>query len=205
MLEVIQPPASLADQILQSVCDHLRRKAVLESGDSPPNVIAPTDLDHIRRLTETAVAKLDGPKGIIGRALLTQRWSVWLDCFPPVIELPIPPLQTITCIKYVDINGDWQTLPSSAYRVSGAQSWRPEIAPAHGETWPSTRNVRQSVEVRIRVGYGDTADDVPEELLQAIRLLVAHYYKQRELVVFSTPHVVPHQINDLIQPYRIYR
>lgn len=205
MLEVIEKPDSLAEQILQSVCDHLRQHAVLQSGDSPPQVIAPPDLAHIRRLTETAVAKLDGPKGMTGRALLTQRWSLWLDEFPPVIELPLPPLQTITCIKYLDTAGDWQTLPSSAYRVSGAHSWRPEIAPAHGEVWPITYDVKGAVEVRMRVGYGDTGDDVPAELLQAIRLFVAHFYQERSPVTFTTPHEIPMLVHDLIQPFKIYR
>jgi uncharacterized phiE125 gp8 family phage protein len=141
----------------------------------------------------------------IGRALITQRWSLFLDCFPPIIYLPIPPLQAITCIKYLDTAGDWQTLPSSAYRVSGAKSWRPEIEPAHGETWPMTWDVKGAVEVRFRAGYGDSADDVPPPLLHAIRELVAHWYVERQPVGFATPHVIPYQVDHLIQPYRIYR
>ena len=66
-LKIKTPPASLAELLLQSVCDHLRRIAALD--ESP--AIAPDDLAHIRALTEAAVALMDGPKSKTRRALLT--------------------------------------------------------------------------------------------------------------------------------------
>lgn len=44
------------------------------------------------------------------RQLLTATWRRTLDHFPAVIELPRPPLQAVTSIKYVDSNGTIQTL-----------------------------------------------------------------------------------------------
>ena len=51
-----------------------------------------------------AVSKLDGKDGLLGRAMITQDWQLSLDSFPcdGVIELPLPPLQEVTFVKYFD-------------------------------------------------------------------------------------------------------
>ncbi|MER8699690.1 hypothetical protein [Mesorhizobium sp. M1273] len=190
------PPESLADLILRQVCDHLR----VEFGGS-----LPTDKAYILACIGAAVSRLDGKEGRLGRCLLTQEWTLYLDCFPTCIELPLPPLQEVVHIKYLDTDGVLQTLDPSAYRVSGAGSWRPEIAPAYGETWPDTRYVADAVQIRFRAGYGDSEENVPPPILQAINVMAAHFYEQRQPIAFSTPHEIPLLACDLIAPFRIYR
>ena len=54
------------------------------------------------------------------------------------------------------------------------------------------------------VGYGDAAIDVPEPLRQAIRLLVAHWYENRGLIVpAASIAVLPATVAALIAPYRM--
>ena len=44
---------------------------------------------------------------------------------------------------------------------------------------------------------------VPEPLKQAIKLLVAHFYENREATVIgNTPNVLPYSVFDLVGPYR---
>ncbi len=193
-------PASLADSMLQDVCDHLRQVAALD--DSP--AVEPADLAHIERLTESAVALLDGPNGKLRRALLTQTWTATFDYFCIDLPLRLPPVQSVTSVKYVNVDGDLTTLNPSAYRLTGAQSWDPVVSPAYGTTWPETRDQAEAVTVEFVAGYGEAAD-VPREIMQAIRLLVAEWYAEREAVGFSTPHELPHGVAQLIQPLRIYR
>ncbi|OWK20074.1 hypothetical protein AJ88_33070 [Mesorhizobium amorphae CCBAU 01583] len=152
-----------------------------------------------------AVSRLDGNQGRLGRCLLTQEWTLYLDCFPTCIELPLPPLQAVVHIKYLDSDGVLQTLDPSAYRVSGAGSWRPEIAPAYGETWPDSRLVADAVQVRFRAGYGDSEENIPPPILQAINVMAAHYYVERQPVTFAKPYEIPLLACDLIAPFRIYR
>ncbi|TIN78345.1 hypothetical protein [Mesorhizobium sp.] len=194
-------PESLAELLLQSICDHLRIEA--DIGGSPP--VEPDDLATIRACTVAAVTRLDGKEGRLGRCLLTQTWTLFLDCFPPCIELPLPPLQAVIHIKYLDSDGTQQTLDPTLYRVSGAGSWRPEVAPAYGETWPDTRTVADAVEVQFRAGYGDTEADIPPPILQAINVMAGHFYVERQPVTFTTPHEIPMLARDLIAPFRVYR
>ena len=51
-----------------------------------------------------AVSKLDGKDGLLGRAMITQDWQLSLDSCPcdGAIELPLPPLQEVTFVKYFD-------------------------------------------------------------------------------------------------------
>jgi uncharacterized phiE125 gp8 family phage protein len=115
------------------------------------------------------------------RALITQTWRQNLDAWPEgdEIELPRPPLQSVTSIIYKDEDGNETTLPSSAYIVD-TDSEPGRIVLAHGESWPTgTLFPANPIQITFVAGYGD-ADDVPEKFKQAIKLLVAHWYEHRE-------------------------
>lgn len=195
------PPASLAALLLQDVCDHLRRVAVLDA-ETP---IAPPDLAHIERLTESAISMLDGPNSKTRRALLTQVWTATFDWFAPELPLLLPPVQSIVSVKYRDPDGLLQTLGASKYKLHGAASWDPIVSPAYGETWPEIASTPCAVIVEFTAGYGDTLADVPPPLLQAIRQMVAEFYETREGLAWSTPSELPHGVRTLVQPFRIYR
>jgi uncharacterized phiE125 gp8 family phage protein len=151
-------------------------------------------------------AHLDGPDGILGRALVTQTWDLKLRCFPAVIELPLPPLQSVTSITYIDANGDTQTLSESAYQVSGiGGSQRGCISPAYGERWPSIRDVPEAVTVRFVAGYGD--DGVPPAIKQAIMEMVADLWANRETVSSDQTYAVvtPANAKALLAPFKAWR
>lgn len=196
------PPASLAALMLDSVLDHLSR--TVETGESP----SPDDPDqnYILALTEAAVALFDGPNGKIGRCLLTQSWILTLDhCFPPIINIALPPIQDVDSVKYYDSDGTLQTLSPSLYRVSGTGSWLTEIAPAYGETWPSVRWQPSTIEVEFAAGHGDELADVPAPILQAIRELVGHWFENRAAVERTAFVEIPFGVKSLIAPYRVFR
>src|SRR6185295_4859943 len=72
---------------------------------------------------------VDAISGWLGRALMTQTWalagnglsipaSACCGSTPSgAIEIPWPPLQSVTSIKYLDANGQEQTLPPADYTV----------------------------------------------------------------------------------------
>lgn len=198
------PPAALNDAFMRLVCDHLRRRVLIVE-DSPPSTTWPQDIDYIRQCADAAIGAIDGPKNNIRRALLTQSWSLFLDGFPAVIEIPLSPIQAVTCIKYRDADGAWQQVASSKYRVSAAHSWQPEITPAPGDWWPVTQSGPEVVEVRFRAGFGDDHTDIPTPITQAILELCAHFYSERQPVVFGSPYELPFSVKRLLQPYRVFR
>ena len=119
------------------------------------------------------------------RQLVTATWELTLDAFPnsasAIIYLPLPPLQSIASIQYVDTDGDTQTWASTKYDVdTNAEPGR--VVPSFNESYPSTRGQFEAVTITFVAGYGN-AGSVPEVTKSAIRILLAHLYENRESVI----------------------
>ncbi|MBN1807189.1 MAG: phage head-tail connector protein [Sedimentisphaerales bacterium] len=136
------------------------------------------------------------------RAYITQTITLTLDEFPDVFTVPRPPLQSVTSIKYIDTDGVQQTLSSGIYDVD-SQSEPGRIALAYGQSWPGIRGDINSVEVVYVAGYGDTADNVPERVKAAIKLLAGHLYEHREMVSEMTLKEVPFSVKSLLGVDRV--
>lgn len=164
---------------------------------------------------------VDAVSGWLGRALVTQTWDFVLDQFPlpmapwccypltaappTALQVPWPPLQSVTSIKYIDVNGAQQTMPAGDYRVDAASTpgW---ILPV--TTWPATKAVPNAVEIRFVAGYGDDAADVPAPIRQALLLMIGAWYENREQVIAqyegnTTVLSLPLGAEQLLAPYRM--
>jgi uncharacterized phiE125 gp8 family phage protein len=98
-----------------------------------------------------------------------------------VIDLPKSPLSSVSSITYVDTAGTTQTLSTTAYITS--QAGTPgQISESYNNTWPATRNVADDVVVTYVAGYGSTQSAVPDNAKHAVRMTVAHWYRNREAV-----------------------
>lgn len=116
------------------------------------------------------------------RAFIEQTWTLTLDRFPDVIELRKCPIFDAADVEitYLDSDGDSQTLSTDDYRVD-ASSEPGRIATAYGVAWPLTYNVTNAITVEFTAGYADSSL-VPSIAKQAIKLLVGHWYRNREAV-----------------------
>lgn len=138
------------------------------------------------------------------RVFITQEWEITLERFPGrYITIPLPPLQSITSIKYVDNNGVQQTLDSSVYIVD-TSSEPGVITPAYDEVWPTPRFQLNSVIIRFVAGYG-TAADVPEGIKLWMKFMIKTAYDQRERFVIGSriSEVNTEYIDGLLDPYRV--
>lgn len=112
------------------------------------------------------------------RQFVTATYDLFLDSFPAhqlFLEIPKPPLQSVTSIQYYDSAGSLQTWSTDEYRVD-ANRLVGRVRLVDGYAWPDTENGRDgAVIVRFVAGYGD-AEDVPADLLLAIKLMVDHRY-----------------------------
>ncbi len=118
------------------------------------------------------------------RQFVTATWQWTLDGFPnagATLWVPKPLLQSVTSIQYIDADGVTQTWNVSKYDVD--TDLKPgRIVPAFGESWPTTRSDIDSVTIVFVAGYGaETA--VPFKVRQAIKLLVGHWFANRESVL----------------------
>jgi uncharacterized phiE125 gp8 family phage protein len=143
------------------------------------------------------------------RALVTQTWDFAVDYDWPTeddkrfgtvhrIVLPKPPVQSVTSVKYIDTSGVEQTLATNQYLLRNGV-----IEPAYGVTWPSVREQMAAVTVRYVCGYG-AASAVPEQIKQAILLLVGHWFSHREAVVSGTMSELPMAVQSLVFPFRSF-
>jgi uncharacterized phiE125 gp8 family phage protein len=117
----------------------------------------------------------------LGRALLTQSWTLSLSDFVSVIPLPMAaPLQSVTSVKYYDTNGAQQTLASSAYTVD--TRYRPgRVALAATQSWPAVQSARLVDRIQIEYVAGWTSRDlIPESIRQGMRIYIGYLDADRD-------------------------
>lgn len=116
----------------------------------------------------------------IGRALVEQTWAVTLDAFPPAIKLPMAaPLIAVVSVKFVDADGQLQTLDPQDYFVDSV-SEPAYVMPAPGRSWPATAVRANAVEVQYRCGYGPDHAAVPAAIQSYILGRLEAVYSQGE-------------------------
>lgn len=183
-----------------------------------PAVLAPltvADLAEQLRLTDetehplldaylrTAVDYLERTTGL---RLLTQTWTATLD-WPDVptgseeLELRGTPLASVTSIVYVDTAGANQTWSAAQYVVdTGRQPGR--VYPAYLYYWPTVRDQPQAMTITYVCGWTSAAA-VPRPVQHALKLLIGHWYENREATTpDKPPQDVPRAYDALIAPYR---
>jgi uncharacterized phiE125 gp8 family phage protein len=101
-----------------------------------------------------------------------------------LIRLPRPPLVSVQSVVYTDPNGVQHTLTANTdywvdtLGVFGSIRTKRAIETEH--------NNPSAVVITYTAGYGATADLVPADAKQAIRMLVAHWYQNREATGSNT-------------------
>ena len=72
--------------------------------------------------------------------------------------------------------------------------------------WPAPGRRIGGIEIEFTAGYGDNPSDVPEPILQALKLLVAHWYEVRNPVhIGQMATRVPDTVSSLLAPYKVRR
>jgi uncharacterized phiE125 gp8 family phage protein len=143
------------------------------------NVVASDD-DTL--ITALIVAARELVEQDTSRALINQTWELELDdWWTDAVEVPRPPLSSVTHVKYYDANGVLQTVASTNYHVDtrrqpGVIWWDADY------TLPTLSDEANPVIVTYVAGYGSAASAVPGRAKQAILLLVGHWYRHREAV-----------------------
>jgi len=121
------------------------------------------------------------------RAFVNQTWELWLDGFPSEaeIEIPLPPLVSVTSVKYYDTGNTEATFDSANYFVD-TKSEPGRVCLGYGKSWPSTTlRSHNGVCVTFVAGYGATAANVPQKVKQSMLLLIGDYYSAREAGIAS--------------------
>lgn len=167
------------------------------------------DPDSITLATMITTARVEAEK-ITRRQLITATWEYVLDFFPSgsqIIYLPMPRLQSVTSVKYLDSSGVEKTLVANTDYLVDADSEPARITPGMGLIWPVTYPVVNTVRIRFVSGYGATKDDVPQSIRNWIMAFAASLYENRETeIVANITQAYTHiQFFDgLLADYRVF-
>lgn len=148
---------------LQRAKEHLRVKHSQED-------------NQILRIIRAARRRAESFSGL---ALITQTWRLRRDhWWSFALELPNPPLQSVSSISYLDTDGASQTLVENTdYRVlvdSRALVWAPSRVPPSLEL-----DAKERITITFVSGFGATPETVPETIRQAVLVEVAHLWRFR--------------------------
>ena len=129
----------------------------------------------------------------LDRQLVVSTWTYSRDNFPVglEIELPKPPLMSVTSLKYMDLSSTQQTFSSAYYTVDTTRE-PGRIVLNYGYTWPTCRGHIQDVSIVYKAGYGVAGCTepasilaVPETFKLLIKSMVAVAYENREPVLIG--------------------
>jgi len=157
----------------------------------------------INSLIKAARQHLDGRYGMLARQLMPATWELILDEFPSnEIRIPLPPLVSVTSVKYDDIKGVEQTVNVNDYvlDIVSEPGW---ITPVSTVSWPSTMETLNAVRVRFLAGYANAAS-IPETIKEAMLLLIGTWFENRESVSMVNLQKVPDAVESLLSPYQIW-
>lgn len=195
-LRNIVPPA-IEPITLGELKDHLKIDPDISEDDPLIELI----IVGARQLAETQSS----------RSLITQTWDVNVDGLHSYlagvyssIEIPLSPVQSITSINYYDTGNALQTLDPTQYETDLA-AVRPIVRPAWNVSWPQTYQRQDAVTVRVVVGFGDAAANVPAAIRLWMKAAAATMYTLRATADVDTRLIYAANpfIDGLLDPYRI--
>lgn len=140
------------------------------------------------------------------RAFLPQTWKLVLDAFPcgrHPIDLPFPPLVSVSSISYVNNAGDDTAFDLANVRVDDV-SEPGRIAPKVGVDWPVAQCVIGAVTVVYAAGFPNAAA-LPPAIVQAVRFTLTHFFENRSSVEVGTIATeVPNAVKSILSPWRVW-
>lgn len=156
-----------------------------------------TDEDvYIGALTKAATRTIEA---FMWRGLLTQTWLQTFDNFN-CLRLSRGTVQSVESVKYYDTTGVLQTLDVADYHFDLLQE---PLIITPVSTFPPVQLKFGAVEVTYKIGY-PTADDVPPDLVHAVKLMISQMFENREPAVIGTiASKIPFSIESLISPYKL--
>ena len=156
------------------------------------------DDDLIGSLIDAAAAAVESETGIICKARTV---TLNYQAFAARMPMLYAPVNAITSVAYIDTAGEEQTLASNQYRQR-VFAGVPVLNPAYGVAWPATDAVDGAVTITINAGHTTNAA-IDDRIKQAAKLMVGHWYANREAVMAGVTQEVPLTVRYLLSGLRL--
>jgi uncharacterized phiE125 gp8 family phage protein len=154
--------------------------------------------DMLTEMHDAAVEWLESKTRLVFRESTV---VIYYGEFGETLVLPVWPVNSLTSISYEDKNGDTQSLTNYQAELLSPPA---TIYPAPNETFPETEVERKkAVTVTVNAGY-ETIAEIPKMVNHAIKMLVAHWFRNRETVlVGSSSKELEYAVNALMVQSRV--
>lgn len=135
----------------------------------------------------------------LNQALITQTITEKLDRLnSPVIYLSVSPVISVSSFQYADSQNTTQTYNASNYIVDTFEK-PARLSVAYGKTWPTLYGNINDVTITYTAGYNTEPSGVPMQIRQAILMMIADSYDNREDYVKKLPTASEY----LLDQYRV--
>ncbi len=138
-----------------------------------------------------------------GRVLLTQTWRFSRDTWPAsgVIAAPVSPIAAIVSATVTTANGTLVPVPVGVLTL--ARERAPSLIHVKATQVPAPGVAHGGIVLTVTAGYGAVPADLPGDLVQAVRLVLAHFYENRSGA--GDVMQLPPAVDALLAPYRVVR
>jgi uncharacterized phiE125 gp8 family phage protein len=156
----------------------------------------PDEFNLVKRLISAAREECEN---ITRRVIASRQFEFTIDDFDGDILL-VPPVVSVTHVKYYNTSDVLNTVNSSLYRLVGANGVNPRIVVI--DDWPTdVRDFPESAVITATLGYADGA--CPEGIRSWIISRVGTMFEFREQLISGTIIAELPYINALLDPYII--
>ncbi|QFR31718.1 head-tail connector protein [Ancylobacter sp. TS-1] len=137
------------------------------------------------------------------RCLIDQDWRLVRDAWPAsgLIPVPVNPLRAILAAHVIGAEGGDVEVPLTAFTADTARL--PALIRVERGAVPAPGRPLAGIALDLRAGHGPGADHVPSPLVEAVRVVLAHFYEHRD--VPGPGAAFPARLDALVGPYRVTR
>ncbi|MDO5704105.1 MAG: hypothetical protein Q4G49_03410 [Paracoccus sp. (in: a-proteobacteria)] len=191
---LIEETAPAAEALpVAALRDHLRLGSGFDMAEDTAEIAA------LAGFLRAAIATIEARTG---KVLLTRRFRMQINDWRDRLgqTLPLAPVLAVERIEISDGRGIVTELPPESWRLL-QDAQRPMILPA-GVMLPHVPRAG-FVTVTFVAGFGETWDQVPVDLAQAVLMLAARYYEDRSFE--GSRSAIPFGVSALIEKWRQVR
>lgn len=174
------------------------------------------EYDHDPVLSRLIKSARNYAEAFCSRAFIQQTFDYWLDRWPSgdAIELPRPPLNSVTSVSYTDSDGDSTNLVADTDYVVDTDSMFGRVVLEYGKTWPTaTLHPKNPIKIRFVAGYDDDGSsppdyraNIPEDIKHAMLLLIGDWFSHRENTVPGISLTSQRSgVDAILYPHRAWR
>ena len=184
------------------VVDTAAAAAILTTAEAKTHLKVDTTADdtYIDNLVSAAT---ESAQIFTNRYFITTQITQYGDKWDDISTLFKSKVINVVSVKYYDSDNSLQTLATDVW-LSDIAHQPARIALKPNQSFPAIADRINAIEVTNKVGYGDTASDVPEGIRHAVLLSVGNFYQNREeVVVGRIATELPKSAQYLLEQYKV--